>query len=70
MAPHPVLLAANLFSESTQLGLIVSKSPSKSQGEFIDRYFSFKCGVILEWCARVKVQEGVVMPSALSELKC
>ena len=70
MAPHPVLLAANLFSGQNQLSLIVFKSPSKSQGEFIDRYFSFKCGVILEWCARVKVQEGVVMPSALSELKC
>ena len=52
MAPHPVLLAANLFSWQTQLGLIVFKSPSKSQGEFVDRYFSFKCGVnksFLSW---------------------
>ena len=46
MAPHPVLLATNLFSGQTQLGLIVLKSPSKSQGEFVDKYFSFKCGVI------------------------
>ena len=45
MVPHPVLLAANLFSWQTQLDLIVFKSPSKSQGEFLDRYFLFKCGV-------------------------
>ena len=42
MAPHPVLLAANLFSGQTQLGSIVPKPPSKSQGEFVDRIFSFK----------------------------
>ena len=52
MAPHPVLLAANLFSGQTQLVSIVFKSPSKSQGEFVDRYFSFKCrlyGVFMIW---------------------
>ena len=45
MAPHPVLLLANLFSEQTHLGSIVPKTPSKSQGEFVDRNFSFKWGV-------------------------
>ena len=45
MAPHPVLLLANLFSGQTQLGSIVPKPPSKSQGEFVDRNFSFKWGV-------------------------
>ena len=44
MAPHPVLLAANLFSGKTQLGLIVAKPPSKSKGEFVDRNFLFKWG--------------------------
>ena len=35
----------NLFSGQTQLGLIVLKSSSKSQGEFVDRIFLFKWGV-------------------------
>ena len=45
MAPHPILLLPNLFSGQTQLVSVVPKPPSKSQGEFVDRNFSFKCGV-------------------------
>ena len=56
MAPHPVLLAANLFSGQTQLGLIVSKPPSKSQEDFVDRNFSFKWGVGAAKLGRVKVR--------------